>query len=59
MRPSVPAWISRVAMLVGIGIFGITLLYIDRDETLRQSRRLGLLLPLVLAPSGLWHVMRT
>ena len=59
MRPSVPAWISRVAMLVGIAIFGITLLYIDRDETLRQSRRLGLLLPLVLAPSGLWHVLRT
>jgi uncharacterized protein (TIRG00374 family) len=46
-------------MLVGIAIFGITLLYIDRDETLRQSRRLGLLLPLVLAPSGLWHVLRT
>ena len=59
MRPSVPAWISRVAMLVGIAIFGVTLLYIDRDETLRQSRRLGLLLPLVLAPSGLWHVLRT
>ena len=59
MRPSVPTWISRVAMVVGIVIFGITLLYIDRDETLRQSRRLGLLLPLVLVPSGLWHALRT
>ena len=46
-------------MLVGIAIFAVTLLYIDRDETLRQSRRLGLLLPLVLVPSGLWHVLRT
>jgi uncharacterized protein (TIRG00374 family) len=46
-------------MLVGIAVFGITLLYIDREETLRQSRRLGLLLPLVLMPSGLWHAFRT
>ena len=59
MRPSIPAWISRVAMLLGIALFGITLMAIDRDETLRQSRQLGVLLPLVLLPSAAWHLMRT
>jgi len=59
MRPSIPAWISRVAMLLGIALFGITLMAIDRDETLRQSRQLGMLLPLVLLPSAAWHLMRT
>jgi len=59
MRPSVPTWISRAAIVIGLALFGLTLLYIDRDETLRESRRLGLLLPLVLLPSGLWHALRT
>ena len=59
MRPSVPAWISRAALLVGIVLFGATLLFIDREETLRESRQLGLLLPVVLMPSGAWHVLRT
>jgi uncharacterized protein (TIRG00374 family) len=59
MRPSVPTWISRVAMLVGIALFGVTLLFIDREATLRESRQLGLLLPVVLMPSGAWHVLRT
>lgn len=59
MRPSVPTWISRAAIVIGLALFGLTLLYIDREETLRESRRLGLLLPLVLLPSGLWHVLRT
>ena len=59
MRPSVPAWISRVAIVVGLALFGLTLLYVDREETLKESRRLGLLLPLVLLPSGLWHALRT
>ena len=59
MRPSVPAWISRVAILLGIALFGITLAFIDRDATLRESRQLGLRLPLVLLPSALWHALRT
>ena len=59
MRPSVPAWISRAAIVVGLALFGLTLLYIDREETLKESRRLGLLLPLVLLPSGMWHALRT
>jgi hypothetical protein len=59
MRPSVPAWISRAAILVGIALFAVTLLFIDREKTLEESRRLGVLLPLVLLPSGGWHVLRT
>ncbi|HXG89191.1 MAG TPA: lysylphosphatidylglycerol synthase domain-containing protein [Vicinamibacterales bacterium] len=59
MRRSIPAWISRVAILAGLALFGVTLLYVDRDETLRESRRLGLLLPVVLLPSGVWHALRT
>ncbi len=59
MRPSVPTWISRVAIIIGIALFGVTLLFIDREDTLRESRQLGLLLPLVLLPSGLWHAVRT
>lgn len=59
MRPSVPTWISRVAILIGLALFGVTLLFIDREETLREARTLGVLLPLVLLPSGAWHVVRT
>ena len=59
MTQSIPAWISRVAIAVGIALFGVTLLFIDREETLRESRRLGTLLPIVLLPSGLWHGVRT
>lgn len=46
-------------MIIGVALFGITLLYIDRDATLSESRRLGLLLPLVLLPGGAWHALRT
>jgi uncharacterized membrane protein YbhN (UPF0104 family) len=59
MRPSVPAWISRAAIILGIGLFGLTLAFIDREATLRESRRLGLLLPVVLLPGAGWHVVRT
>lgn len=59
MRPSVPTWISRVAMVVGIALFGLTLAFIDREATLRESRRLGVWLPLVLLPGGGWHAVRT
>jgi len=59
MTPSVPAWISRVAIVAGIVLFGVTLLYIDRDATLAEARHLGVLLPVVLLPSGGWHLLRT
>jgi len=59
MTPSIPTWISRAGIVIGIALFGVTLLFIDREATLRESRRLGLLLPLVLAPSGAWHALRT
>jgi hypothetical protein len=59
MRPSVPTWISRAAMILGLALFALTIAYIDREATLRESRRLGVWLPLVLLPSGGWHVVRT
>jgi uncharacterized protein (TIRG00374 family) len=59
MTPSVPTWISRIAIAVGVTLFAVTLLFIDRDETLREAWQLGLLLPIVLLPSGGWHALRT
>lgn len=59
MRPSVPAWISRAAIIIGLALFGITLAFIDRDATLREFRTLGVLLPLILLPSAGWHIVRT
>jgi len=59
MKPSVPAWISRAAILLGVVLFGVTLAFIDREATLRESRRLGVLLPLVLLPGAGWHIVRT
>jgi uncharacterized protein (TIRG00374 family) len=59
MKTSVPAWISRVAILVGVVLFGVTLALIDREATLREFRTLGLLLPVILLPSAGWHVVRT
>jgi uncharacterized protein (TIRG00374 family) len=59
MKPSVPAWISRAAILLGLVLFGVTLAFIDREATLRESRRLGVLLPLVLLPGAGWHIVRT
>lgn len=58
MTRSVPAWISRAAIALGVVLFGVTLLYIDREATLREARQLGLLLPLVFLPSALWHLLR-
>lgn len=59
MTRSVPAWISRAAIAVGVVLFIVTLFYIDRDATLAEAERLGVLLPVVLLPSGAWHVLRT
>lgn len=59
MRPSVPAWISRAAILIGVALFVVTLAFIDREATLREFRSLGLLFPVILLPSAGWHIVRT
>jgi hypothetical protein len=59
MTRSVPAWISRVAVLVGLVLFGVTLAFIDREATLREFRTLGFRLPLIFLPSAAWHIVRT
>ncbi|MGE0865476.1 MAG: lysylphosphatidylglycerol synthase transmembrane domain-containing protein [Vicinamibacterales bacterium] len=58
MRRTVPQLISLVAITAGILLFLYTMLSLDRDETIRQTRELGLLLPLVLLPSVGWHLLR-
>ncbi|HEY6506716.1 MAG TPA: flippase-like domain-containing protein [Vicinamibacterales bacterium] len=58
----VPGWVraaSLVAILVGCALFALTLSRLDAASTLAYARRLGLALPLVLAPSVLWHLLRT
>jgi hypothetical protein len=59
MTPSVPTWISRAGIALGVILFLVTVWFIDREETLRESRRLGLFFPLIMAPSGGWHLLRT
>lgn len=59
MRPSIPTWISRAAIVIGLALFGLTVAFIDREATLRESRRLGAWLPIVLLPSLGWHIVRT
>jgi hypothetical protein len=39
-------------------LFVVTMLGIDRTETLIEARSLGALLPLVLLPSIGWHLLR-
>ncbi len=58
MRRSVPQVISLTALLLGVALFIYTMLGLDRDETIRQARELGLAFPLVLIPSIVWHIMR-
>jgi uncharacterized protein (TIRG00374 family) len=59
MRPSLPTWISRAAILIGVALFGVTLAVIDREATLREFQTLGLLFPVILLPSAGWHAVRT
>lgn len=59
MSASPLTWISRIAIVLGLALFGVTLLYIDRDDTVREFRTLGVLLPVVLLPSAGWHLLRT
>lgn len=58
----VPGWVraaSLVAVLVGCVLFILTLSRLDADSTLAYARRLGLALPLLIAPSIAWHLLRT
>lgn len=59
MRRSIPQLISLVAIVAGIVLFVVTMLGIDRAETLNEVRSLGIALPLVLLPSIGWHLLRT
>jgi hypothetical protein len=58
MRRSVPQIISLVAIVAGLVLFVVTMLGLDRQETLLEARRLGGALPLVLLPSIGWHLLR-
>src|SRR5262245_44245422 len=58
MRRTVPQLISLVAIAAGLALFVVTMLGIDRTETLIEARSLGAALPLVLLPSIGWHLLR-
>ena len=59
MTRSVPQLVSLAAVAIGVVLFGLTLYYIDLDETVASARRLGLALPLILLPGTCWHLLRT
>lgn len=59
MKRTVPQVISLAAIVTGVVLFVVTMLGIDRTETLIEVRRLGVLLPIVLLPSIGWHLLRT
>ncbi|MBI4886573.1 MAG: flippase-like domain-containing protein [Acidobacteria bacterium] len=56
---SVPQIVSMVAIVIGIVLFIVTLIYIDLEETLDTASRLGLSLPVILVPGTFWQVLRT
>jgi hypothetical protein len=58
MKRSVPQIISLVAIVAGLVLFVVTMLGIDRTETLIEARSLGAALPLVLLPGIGWHFLR-
>lgn len=58
MPRTVPQVISALAITAGIILFLATLFTVDRTETLREARVLGLALPIVLLPSLGWHLLR-
>lgn len=58
MKRTVPQIISLIAIVVGFTLFIITMMGLDRDETLLEARAIGLALPLVLLPSVGWHLLR-
>lgn len=58
MRRSIPQLISLIAVVVGAVLFVVTMLGLDRGETLIEVRSLGVALPIVLLPSIGWHMLR-
>jgi hypothetical protein len=58
MKRTVPQVISLGAIVTGVVLFVVTMLGIDRTETVNEVRRLGVLLPVVLLPSIGWHLLR-
>jgi hypothetical protein len=58
VKRTVPQLISLAAIIAGVVLFIVTMLGIDRDETLGEVRRLGVLLPVVLLPGVAWHLLR-
>lgn len=58
MSRTVPQIISLTAIAAGLVLFVVTMLGIDRTETLIEARSLGLALPVVLLPSIGWHLLR-
>ncbi|HYE87462.1 MAG TPA: lysylphosphatidylglycerol synthase domain-containing protein [Vicinamibacterales bacterium] len=58
MKRTVPQIISLVAIVAGVALFVVTMLGIDRTETLQEVRRLGAALPIVLLPGIGWHLLR-
>jgi len=58
MSRTVPQIISLVAIVAGLVLFVVTVLGIDRTETLIEARGLGLALPVILLPSIGWHLLR-
>jgi hypothetical protein len=58
IKRNVPQIISIVAIVAGVALFIVTMLGIDRAETLDEVRRIGVWLPLVLLPSVGWHLLR-
>lgn len=47
------------AAAIGLAFFGYTLYTIDLADTLEDTGRLGLALPLILLPGTAWHLLRT
>jgi hypothetical protein len=58
IKRNVPQLISIVAIVAGVLLFILTMLGVDRAETLNEVRSLGVLLPVVLLPSIGWHLLR-
>ncbi len=50
---------SVAAIVIGLLLFVLTLLYIDIDETVASASRLGLALPVILLPGVCWQLLRT
>ena len=59
MARSAVQLVSVAAIVIGIVLFVVTLLYIDLDETLASAGRLGLALPVILLPATVWQFLRT